>query len=286
MRKSIGSILVALSLFLGGPIARAQTENTLLWKIEGNGLKAPSYLFGTIHMLCKNEFELKEKVKGAFGNTEKLVLELNFSDASEMQKMQKMMFSDKTLSSQLTETERTKLDSLLKLNVRMSLQQLDRMSPAALVSLIAMQALSCPPTDIKVYEMELLQMALQKQRPIAGLETTEQQIAVMNRVMTLQKIIEQLEQQGAQDELYSKMVEAYKTENLTQLSALIKDEQLMDAESEQLMLVERNRAWMQQLPTLMQAQPTFIAVGAGHLVGEQGLIRLLKSSGFTVSPVY
>jgi uncharacterized protein YbaP (TraB family) len=286
MRKSIGSILVALSLFLGGPIARAQTENTLLWKVEGNGLKAPSYLFGTIHMLCKNEFELKEKVKGAFGNTEKLVLELNFSDASEMQKMQKMMFSDKTLSSQLTETERTKLDSLLKLNIRMSLQQLDRMSPAALVSLIAMQALSCPPTDIKVYEMELLQMALQKQRPIAGLETIEQQIAVMNRVMTLQKIIEQLEQQGAQDELYSKMVEAYKTENLTQLSALIKDEQLMDAESEQLMLVERNRAWMQQLPILMQAQPTFIAVGAGHLVGEQGLIRLLKNSGFTVSPVY
>lgn len=289
MRKSIGSIvvvLVALSLFLGGPIALAQTENTLLWKVEGNGIKTPSYLFGTIHMLCKNEFELKEKVKGAFENTQKLVLELNFSDPSEMQKMQKLMFSDKTLSSQLNEAERTKLDSLLKLHMRMGLQQLDRMSPTALVSLIAMQTLTCPPTDIKVYEMELLQMALQKQRPVAGLETTEQQAAVMSRVMTLPKIIAQLEQQSSHAELYQKMVNAYTSENLTQLAALIKDEQLMDAETEQSMLVERNVAWMQQLPTLMREQPTFVAVGAGHLVGKQGLIQLLKNGGFTVSPVY
>jgi uncharacterized protein YbaP (TraB family) len=51
------------------------------------------------------------------------------------------------------------------------------------------------------------------------------------------------------------------------------------------MIHDRNAAWLRQLPTLMNAQPTFVAVGAMHLAGETGLVEGLRKQGYTVSPL-
>ena len=51
------------------------------------------------------------------------------------------------------------------------------------------------------------------------------------------------------------------------------------------MIYNRNKAWAEKLPTIMKAAPTFVAVGALHLPGEKGLLKLLKSQGYTVEPV-
>ena len=51
------------------------------------------------------------------------------------------------------------------------------------------------------------------------------------------------------------------------------------------LLKNRNEKWLQKLPKLMQNKSLFIAVGAGHLVGKDGLISRLKAMGYIVNPL-
>ena len=52
-----------------------------------------------------------------------------------------------------------------------------------------------------------------------------------------------------------------------------------------VMLDNRNKKWMQQLPGIFKQQSTFVAVGALHLAGENGLVMLLRNAGYTVKPL-
>src|SRR5690554_6802335 len=115
MKRIISSTIV-LVLILSGVVS-AQTENnnnSLLWEVSGNGLTVSSYLFGTFHMMCEEDFEIKSKTKDALEKAKTLFLELNYSDPSEIQSMQKMMQSDKKLSEQLSKEKALELNEVLK----------------------------------------------------------------------------------------------------------------------------------------------------------------------------
>ena len=70
--------LAIAGLFTHSSVAQ-ETENTLLWKVEGKDIK-PSYVFGTLHLLPQSDFLLKKKVENAFMETDLLVLELDMDD--------------------------------------------------------------------------------------------------------------------------------------------------------------------------------------------------------------
>ena len=110
MRKVFAVVGILL-----GVIAGAQTPKTLLWKISGNGLQAPSYLFGTIHMTC--DATLKPKVLQALDNTEQLCLELDMDDPSLQMIMMSGMQMKKgnRLDSLLTPNEFQVVDQFLKI---------------------------------------------------------------------------------------------------------------------------------------------------------------------------
>ena len=77
-------------------------DNSVLWEVSGKGLAKPSYLFGTIHMICSADFYMSDQAKKAFGKTDKLILEIDMSDPTQMAAMQKMAMGDKPLSEALT----------------------------------------------------------------------------------------------------------------------------------------------------------------------------------------
>jgi uncharacterized protein YbaP (TraB family) len=77
-------------------IAQRDKTNTLLWEISGNGLQQPSYLFGTIHMICKEDFFISEIVKQKFNSSKRVYLELDMDDPQLQGKMmQNMQLSGK-----------------------------------------------------------------------------------------------------------------------------------------------------------------------------------------------
>lgn len=84
---------------------------------------------------------------------------------------------------------------------------------------------------------------------------------------------------------FEKLMDAYKQQRLDKMEELLNDPESGIAENQDAFLDKRNKNWVAQLKDIMLEKPVFVAVGAGHLVGKQGLISLLRAAGYTVNPI-
>lgn len=81
------------------------------------------------------------------------------------------------------------------------------------------------------------------------------------------------------------MVTAYKEQRIKELESLMKNENFGMETNQDILLDKRNKNWVEQLKSIMKKEPVFVAVGAGHLPGETGLIVLLRKEGYKVRPL-
>lgn len=284
MRNLITSVIAVITLVFSS--AQAQTkspklENSLLWEVSGNGLSKPSYLYGTVHMICAGDFFLSEKTKKAFAASDKLVLEVNLADPKELGDMQKMAMGKEPLSKKLTPKQLADLDKILKTTAGMSVQQVDSFSLMTVMSLISVKTFGC--TDLKFYEMNFIEMAKSRNIETVGLETIKSQFESAANAFSDDEMIASLAEYNTNET--TKLVTNYKSENLGELFKDITDEKYMNVKAKKYMLDNRNENWIKQLPEMMKKESLFVAVGAGHLGGELGLINLLRKAGYIVKPV-
>ena len=282
-------ILTSISLFLClvlATITHAQDEpfaNTVLWKIEGNDLAAASYLMGTIHIMCEEDFEIKDKIKKALHASEDLVLEVNFSDPKVIADMQQAMMSDKKLTDILTEEQVGKVDSILKKSMNTGIEAVNQFSLTALYSLILIQSIDCPIK--KMWEMELIEIAKTAEKDIFGLESLDGQIDFFAKAYPIDEMIKQLDLMDEYAVIFDTMIDLYKDENISKLGDVVSDPRFMDENAAYWMLEYRNKNWLKKMPIMMEKGSQFFAVGSAHLVGEFGLIPALKKMGYTLTPI-
>ncbi len=124
-------------------------------------------------------------------------------------------------------------------------------------------------------------------KKLIGLETFEVQVNALFQQFSPQRQAEMLvdfvkDKEKAKSELIT-MNKYYRAGDLSKLQLLLSDQSYSESEAK-VMLDDRNKKWMDQLPQLMKEQQTFVAVGALHLAGENGLVSLLRSAGYTVTP--
>lgn len=285
MKNLFTLAIVAITLVFSGTVI-AQTkspklENSLLWEVSGNGLSKPSYLYGTIHMICSGDYFLSDKTKKAFDASEKLVLEVNFNDPKELTDMQQMAMGKEPLSKKLTPEQLSKLDALLKKSGGITVKQVDAFSLMSVMSLIISKNFGC--ADMKFYEMDFIESANKRKEQIEGLETIKSQFKSLEDAYSDSEMIAMLE--GSDTELMKEMVQAYKQEKLEDLYKIITADNVMNDKAKKYMLYERNINWVKALPEMMKKESLFVAVGSAHLAGDLGLINLLKKEGYTVKPV-
>ena len=289
MKKLFKSIaVVALVLISSGVFAQAKkaasvplNEKSLLWEISGNGLSKSSYLYGTIHMICGNDYFLSDKTKKAFEATDNLVLEVNLADPKEISSAQQFIYGKEPLSKTLSPQQLNDLDVLLQKRTGMTVKQVDKFSIMAVMSLITMKSFGC--ADIKMYEMEFIEMAKSSSKSIAGFETLQAQNDFLSSAYTDAEVITML--QGSNDDDAKKLVQNYIQENLPEIYKGLTASKAMNEKTRKVLLDVRNENWIVKMPNIMKEKSTFFAVGAGHLLGEQGVINLLRKKGYTVKPV-
>lgn len=265
-------------------ITNAQTDQGLLWEVTGNGLTKPSYVFGTIHMICKEDYLMTPAIENTLKNVDAFYAEINFGDPNTTTVMQKAMKADVPLSKRLTPEKYNELKKLLKETVQIDIVQFEDLSDAAIVSMITVKSFPC--NDFKMYEMEFLQSAIQNKKKLGGLETIEQQMEIMSKSLDMDatiKMLREFKEKGF--ESTHKMVGLYKQQQITPLHDFLRQSSYMNAEVYNELLTKRNHNWIEQMPKLMQDQSVFFAVGAAHLGGEQGVLRLLSERGYTLKPV-
>lgn len=280
------ALLLAAIFNFGNLNAQTQKplEKTLLWEVSGNGLQQPSYIFGTYHMLCKDDFEIKNKVSEALSKTKQTVLEINFSDPEQAQKMQTMMMSSKKLSEQYNAEDLAKLKLGLE-KFGYKLEDIDSFSNVMVFSLLTTKFMNCDQNELKMLDMEILMSSMAGQKTILGLETVDEQAQLFEEYLSPKELLKLVEDYDKGKAKMDEMQKYYLSEDLEGLETAFNSEDYMTEAQRKIMLDNRNLNWAQQMPQIMSAAPSFFAVGAGHLVGENGLINLLREAGYTVSPV-
>ena len=282
--KKILISLVVLSFYFG---ATAQEENALLWKVSGNGIESPSYLYGTIHFICPDDFKMEESVKNAFDQTAQLFLEIDFDDPAMMGEMQQelMMKDGKSATDFLDEKSFQSLDKFFTDNIGISLKQVSTMKPFALMSLMIIPLTGCQP---KSFETEFVQMASQKGSEVLGLESVKYQMGLFDSI-PYQKQYDMLVKMAASPkeatEEFKQMTDAYKNHDLSALSVMMDDSEWDYRGYEDLLIYTRNANWIPLIEKAAKESPTFFAFGAGHLPGKKGVINLLKQAGYKIEPV-
>ena len=280
MKKLYKSIaIVAVLLISSGVFPQAKkttsvnsNDKSLLWEISGNGLSKSSFLYGTIHMICGNDYFLSEKTKKAFNATESLFLEIDLSDPNELVFMQKAAMSAEPISKKLTAKQLSELDIILRKNTGMTIQQVDNYSMLTVLSLISMKSFGCE--NLKFYEMEFIGLAKESKKNIGGLETVEAQIQFLNKAYSDDEMIAML--QETNDEETAKMVQNYVNENLPELYKEITTPKLMNENSKKWMLEVRNTNWVVKMPDIMKDKSTFFCSWGGTFIGRTGSNKFIE----------
>lgn len=259
-------------------------ENSVLWKISGNNLKADSYLLGTIHILCPEDFVMHDKVKRVIGEVDQVIFEVDlFNPENTALMQQRMMSPTQDFLSNLKSDQIQLIDSVLTAN-QLSIKMFDMLHPAMVMSLLTLKSFNCPnPMEIKSVENEVHKLAEGKN--IADLETIEFQMEMLSKIATPEYFYNYLKLYDEASKLTQQMVIAYNKQDLSILEEVITDPNWMTPEVYDLMLTQRNNNWLDVIPSRISENKTLIAVGAAHLIGKDGLIQQLREKGYTVNPV-
>ena len=268
-------------------IAQRDKTNTLLWEISGNGLQQPSYLFGTIHMICKEDFLISEIVKQKFNSSKQVYLELDMDDPQlQVTMMQQMQLPDKeTLKNKLGESDFKKLDSFLQKEMSMNLVMFDKFKPMMVMGLLAQRLLPC--ATMESYDLNFVKMATEHKKELLGLEKVDDQLGVFDAIpdsLEIRSIMNMVNDFESHKKEFSRMSSIYKTQDLDALYQLMAESPEMMG-SQELLLDRRNRNWIPVMESVMKNSTTFFAVGAGHLAGSQGVLELLRKQGYKVKGI-
>ena len=285
--------LLKLSLILGfvvmslNPVqAQVPQEKALLWEISGNDLKKPSYLFGTIHMMCTEDFEMPESVKDAVSKSDKLALELDMDDPEIMAKMQQSSVNPgmQNIAKNLSEKEVKLLDDYFTSNYGQGIAQIGILKPFVLSSMVIMKAAAC---NLVQYEMEFVKLAQQQEKELIGLETVEFQMSLFDDLdyqMQIDALVESIEDEEETKKLLHLMLEAYQSKDIVELYQQMEEYEDIEGFNEKI-LDARNINWIPKIEENSKSASVFYGVGAGHLAGEKGVIALLREKGYSVKPI-
>jgi uncharacterized protein len=270
---------------------KSNPENTLLWQISGNGLEKPSYLFGTIHMICKDDAVLSDNLKAAIKSSDAVYLELDMDNMFEMLgAMTKMkMRGDTTLDNLLTAEEMKRVEAYFeKENSMLPFSMLKTYKPFLAASMLTKNAVPCE--GAMAMEQVIMEEAKLQKKDINGMETMAYQLSIFDTIpykLQAQQLLQYIDTAKADsdDKIIEELMENYKKQDLVKLEKMMSQSDMGMANFTELLLYNRNRNWVKKMKTLLPGKTFVIAVGAGHLPGTNGVINLLRKEGYTLTPM-
>ncbi len=264
-------------------------ENTLLWQISGNHLGKPSYIFGTMHLLCAADAQLSDSLRLAIANTQQVYFEIDLDNMMEtLGAMRFLNMNNNTkLSDLLTEEEYQRVKDYFKKNKTMlPMGMMERLKPYFITSLISESKFPCAEKD--GMEQVIMKAAKKDHKPINGLETVQFQASVFDSIpyqRQAKDLLKMIDSAGVvSDSSDRQLIEVYRKQDLNKMQEMTAEEEGM-SDFLELLLYNRNANWVNKMPAIMKDAPALFAVGAGHLGGEKGVINLLRKAGFTVTPM-
>jgi uncharacterized protein len=262
------------------------TDKSLMWEVTGNGLNKPSYLFGTIHINCKNRLKFSAKRQESFAKAQQIYLELDFDDPTLQKQIGQntQMPQGQNLQKLLTSKQYRQARKYFADKLKLPLDFFSTTRPFILTSLATPSGLKC---SVDSWEEVIVKMAKQKKLEVRGLESVKDQFAVFDTISLREEaamLMEVINNPTKNKQEFLKLIAAYNNEDLNQLEKITKADPKAKKFNTSL-LDDRNRKWIPIITREAKSKPTFFGFGAAHLVGSEGVIALLQKAGYTVKPI-
>ncbi len=281
-------------LFAGYPAFAAESGHPLtMWQVDGASNRI--YLLGSIHLLRKKDHPIPSAIYDAYADAEVLIMELDMDDldpvaeqalATELGLIQDGRALRDLMGAGLYAEAEILADAL-----QIPLTLLDKSEPwYAAITVEIMMLMRAGFSPMHGIEFHLSEYAKRDNKEIRGLETTRQQLEILDslspgsqRDMLIQALTESMDLANVMDDL----VDAWRYGDVEFLeNNLLADMQDYD-ELHQAIVLDRNINWVGQIQELLDDQDDYlIVVGALHLVGEEGVPRLLSQRGHVVSQLH
>lgn len=286
MRK----ILACMALFtIAFTYTKAQTpKSSLLWEISGNGLKQPSWIFGTFHIICKDDFYVSDMLKNKIKTAKAFYGELKLDDPTmATTAMQKMMMPDRSLEAMIGERYYSAVSDSFSsiMGPGGSLKMYDHFKPFLPLTMLLTRTVTC--NDPLQPETEFVKIAKEYNLPVKGLETVSDQLDVIDKQPLDSQVVEFRKSVLNFDSvkiMMKQMLRIYKLNNIDSVYGFVKASN-MDSQYEIDMILDRNKKWILLIEKASADESVFYAVGAGHLGGAEGVINLLRKRGYRLTPV-
>lgn len=261
-----------------------------VWKISKGS--EYFYLAGSIHMLSADDYPLPPEYLKALHNSDSLVLETDLAQLSSSAGIQQMIDlnsypSGENLLQQLSQPLARQLADYCKKN-NIPLEQITRFKPAfaaVMLTTTQLQAQGATSPGVDAYLQDEAKKAGKK---VAGLETMQQHLAVLNELNNsgAETLIKStMDDLTDSSEDFDSMRKAWRSGDLQQLEHLYLDDLKSYPAIYQSLIVKRNNAWVKQLVQARYQTPVFVVVGALHLAGNDGLIKQLAQQGYQITKV-
>lgn len=284
---------------VGRPAADTTVKNTLLWKISGNGLAKPSYLFGTTHLVCKADLNilLSATLKKTLISTSEAVFEvyLNNGDDGGATLQANLMRGHMVLDSLVSVKEMDTINRYFKTNPIKGApyQMIKEMKPVLVVGMVGKKRMLCEGEQTGMEE-ELQYLARLFFKTCSGLSTYKEQMSYLDSVpykdqakmlLTSIRKIDYPDKNAIDDNPIQKNYELYKLQKATELFESINKDIKPNDPWLKFVRYDRNILWLPRIEEKIKKNSAFIAVGFAHLLGDKGLLQLLRSKGYTVEGV-
>ena len=264
------------------------SESSLLWEIKGPGVKHGSYLFGTMHLIEKEYFLFPKSLEKRVQKADILVMELpgmpSQFDAMNLLKLKQGSFFD-FFTTEQSDSIIVWAKEALKLSEEAFRKTMSPMKPFVAIQLATQMQFMGKTAS---YELKFEEIATESKVEIKGLETLEEQLSFFDNLTKEQQaemVMEGIREMQKSIEFSRKVQQVYTRQNVDSLYIMLHENGGIVTSEEKLFIDDRNKKWVPQMRESLASKRTFIAVGAGHLGGPNGLIRLLEKEGFTLSPV-
>lgn len=283
--------LVFLLLVAGTGTAQ---QKSLLWKISGNGLKEPSYLYGTMHTGDSRVIKQADRALSYFNSAHTYAMEIDPGTSTESFDMgllgKLMMGKDYSLKKMIPQQEYVFLDSVVTNQIGFSMEMFDNVAPVFVMTVFeAMSMGLAEPSGGKdqVLDVYLYDKAKAAGKKVVGIETAEEQLDALSALSYKEQadlLVEEIRAFRENKNDATDVLKYYLSQDLDSLAANEMDAKMPDKFYKALVL-DRNKKMADRIPKYIKEHPTFIAIGALHLPGENGVVELLKKKGYIVEAV-
>lgn len=277
--------LTSLLLLWVGFVAAAQhNDNSLLFRISGNGLSAPSYLFGTLHAVPEKQFFINDSIRYCVNQSQGLVLEMEtkIPIKEQISLLPRLLLPrGETLKNYMDSAAYRRFYLYLRDTMGLKEKKIDRyfrFKPVFLQAILLKELIGTP----AAYDAELRKLA--KKKRFTPLETLKEQLAILDSI----PIADQLPGNEAGiriKESYFELLNLYLQQDIPKLIELVSGDNALTGD-DSVLLSRRNQRWLPEIEQQLKIESTFIAVGAAHLYGDSGLLALLRNRGYRITPIY